>query len=237
MSTQAASFFTNSSSAGVNAAGDILFFVFITLLEMASAPHLSVVQPTASNISLFAVGAIAFNMTEYIVHRFGMHKAPIPRTVYYFIHGHHHRRPNDNHLLVPNAIKLATYTMIYFALRILGFSSAVGFWTDLGVTFGCHAFHLVHWNIHRGTFLKRAFPAIVAFHNMHHRYPGKAFAFTSPAMDLAFNTAPSKEHGFSYNFLSLIPLPFVGMLGVRYDQPPLQEADSLIRSHDFIDSQ
>lgn len=131
------------------------------------------------------IGAAAWTLVEYIIHRFILHHVVFIRDM----HDQHHRSPTE---LIDTPIWLSLLFMFAGVLLpfwwLFGFGPAAGF--TIGMTLGYliyglmhHAMH--HWRIRHGTYLYRA----KRRHAQHHASTDEGnYGVSSPFWDYVFGT-------------------------------------------------
>ncbi len=143
--------------------------------------------------SLFALGLLAFTLTEYLVHRYVFHmdtSAELGKKTQYSIHGVHHQYPKDKtRLAMPPiaSVTLATALLLIFRLVMgdLVFSFLPGF------LLGYAGYLFVHYIIHAYQAPKNVFRILWIHHGIHHfKNNERAFGVSSPLWDYVFRTMP-----------------------------------------------
>jgi len=158
------------------------------------------------NIMYVMYGFLCWSFWEYSYHRFIMHG--LKNTKYYYtLHGYHHAYPNKlSHIPIFQYILVSPvfYIVSYFINPSIVFSYSIGH------LLGLYCFEKMHYNIHSTRDENKIF---IEYHLYHHLYPNKAFCFTSPCFDILCNTFPTNK--FTYNIIALLPIPYIGFLGVN----------------------
>jgi len=143
--------------------------------------------------SLFALGLLAFTLTEYLVHRYVFHmdtSTELGKKTQYSIHGVHHQYPKDKtRLAMPPiaSVTLATALLLIFRLVMgdLVFSFLPGF------LLGYAGYLFVHYIIHAYQAPKNVFRILWIHHGIHHfKNNERAFGVSSPLWDYVFRTMP-----------------------------------------------
>ena len=167
----------------------IAWCVYTTLVDT----RLSAVQVGGG----FLLGALAWTLIEYLLHRFVFHLAPEPsfesRFKRFMVHGYHHEFPNDRRRLVaPLLLSLPIGAVVAAIYYFLFGPHAWPIWFAGTVT-GYLAYDWIHYYTHHfrprtrlGKFLRR-------YHMEHHyRDSDSHFGISSPLWDWVFSTAKSR---------------------------------------------
>ncbi len=144
---------------------------------------------------LFAAGAIAWSLFEYVMHRKLFHmiaERPRAKRIIYRIHGVHHEFPRDRERLFMPPVPSIIVASIIFYLSFLAFGTgAFAFFP--GFLFGYLLYGSMHFAIHAFApprFLK----ALWRNHHLHHyKSDDKGFGVSSVLWDVIFRTVPKKE--------------------------------------------
>ncbi len=143
--------------------------------------------------SLFALGLLAFTLTEYLMHRYVFHMATYSewrKKIQYTSHGVHHEFPKDKtRLAMPPIVSVTLSTALLLLLRLvmgdLVFSFLPGF------LMGYAGYLFVHYIIHSYQPPKNVFKILWIHHGIHHfKKNEKAFGVSSPLWDYIFQTMP-----------------------------------------------
>lgn len=159
-----------------------------------------------------AVGAGAWSLVEYAVHRFVFHAdealpdSSVARTLHFIIHGVHHKVPHDAlRLVLPPALFSLLAAPLYAALRPL-FTLVVAldaFHAMFGAGIAAYvAYDMMHYAQHHVRVTRDAealWPHLAAFaalkrYHMKHHFAGahhSAFGITSALWDVIFGTLPA----------------------------------------------
>ncbi len=144
---------------------------------------------------VFLVGALAWSLFEYVMHRHLFHmivESPRARRFVYTMHGVHHEYPRDQERLfmppIPSiVIAVVLFSLFYLLLGNYAYSFFPGF------LFGYLAYGSMHYAIHAFAppkFMK----ALWRNHHLHHyKTPDKGFGVSSVIWDVVFRTVPKKE--------------------------------------------
>jgi len=143
--------------------------------------------------SLFALGLLAFTLTEYLMHRYVFHmdtNTELRKKIQYTSHGVHHEFPKDKtRLAMPPIVSVTLSTALLLLLRLvmgdLVFSFLPGF------LMGYAGYLFVHYIIHSYQPPKNVFKILWIHHGIHHfKNNEKAFGVSSPLWDYIFQTMP-----------------------------------------------
>ena len=144
-------------------------------------------------VSLFALGLLAFTLTEYLMHRYVFHMATYTewrKKIQYTSHGVHHEFPKDKtRLAMPPIVSVTLSTALLLLLRLvmgdLVFSFLPGF------LMGYAGYLFVHYIIHAYQPPKNVFKILWIHHSIHHyKNNERAFGVSSPLWDYIFRTMP-----------------------------------------------
>ena len=143
--------------------------------------------------SLFALGLLAFTLTEYLIHRYVFHmdtNTELRKKIQYTSHGVHHEFPKDKtRLAMPPIASVTLATALLLLIRIvigdLVFSFLPGF------LMGYAGYLFVHYIIHSYPPPKNIFKILWIHHSIHHfKNNERAFGVSSPLWDYIFRTMP-----------------------------------------------
>lgn len=149
-----------------------------------------------SFILFFLLGAFAFTLMEYLMHRFLYHLAPTTekrKKFQYTLHGVHHDHPNDKErLAMPPAVSVTLAILLYLLFRwTLGphvFGFAPGFFL------GYSLYLFIHYSVHIFAPPKNFLRKLWVHHSIHHyKQPESAYGVSSPLWDYVFGTMPSRK--------------------------------------------
>jgi sterol desaturase/sphingolipid hydroxylase (fatty acid hydroxylase superfamily) len=144
-----------------------------------------------ATLGLFGLGAFAWTLIEYVMHRFSFHFSPTSRIgicFAYLIHGVHHAFPEDpRRWVMPPVVSLPVTAAIAFATWLV-----FGSWSGPLVAGGVVAYlwyDLVHYAIHRGP-MKSGIGAALRRHHLMHHYslPERRFGVSTTLWDHVFGT-------------------------------------------------
>lgn len=123
---------------------------------------------TVITVSLFALGLLAFTLTEYLMHRYVFHMATyteLRKKIQYTSHGVHHEFPKDKtRLAMPPIVSVTLSTALLLLLRLvmgdLVFSFLPGF------LMGYAGYLFVHYIIHSYQSPKNVFKILWIHHSI-----------------------------------------------------------------------
>jgi len=144
-------------------------------------------------VSLFALGLLAFTLTEYLMHRYVFHMATYTewrRKIQYTSHGVHHEFPKDKtRLAMPPIASVTLSTALLLLLRLVMGDLVFAFLP--GFLMGYAGYLFVHYIIHSYQPPKNAFKILWIHHGIHHfKNNERAFGVSSPLWDYVFRTMP-----------------------------------------------
>lgn len=170
---------------------------------------------------LFLLGPVIWSVTEYLVHRFVFHIAPVAENEarrivshlgedeaavpaltswqqkrYFVAHGVHHDFPNDSRRLVmPPAISIPLAVLFYYAFKILlGATYAPALFA--GFVAGYLFYDTTHYAVHHFRLRSRLGLYLKKHHSRHHYLDArKDFGVSSPLWDLIVGTIGRKDLG------------------------------------------
>jgi len=158
------------------------------------------------NIYFVSHGFLMWSFWEYLYHRYIMHG--LKNTVYYHkLHGYHHLYPTKiSHIPIFQYIIVSPVFFIssYYINPSFVFSYAIGHLS------GLFCFEKMHYFIHNDVNKEKNY---TKYHLYHHKYPNKAFCFTTPCFDILCGTFPNEL--FSYNFIGILPIPYISFYGIK----------------------
>jgi len=154
--------------------------------------------PVPTTVLVAAVGAAAWTLTEYWLHRAIMHWVPNNgwgARMHFWIHGIHHEWPKDPYRLVmPPSVSLVLF-FLFLALWTAVFGRS-GWAFHGGFTLGYLAYDLSHYFYHHRKPEREWLVRLQRHHLRHHfhpRYEERNFAITVPWWDRIFGTATPAE--------------------------------------------
>ena len=144
-------------------------------------------------VSLFALGLLAFTLTEYLMHRYVFHMATYTewrKKIQYTSHGVHHEFPKDKtRLAMPPIASVTLSTALLLLLRLVMGDLVFAFLP--GFLMGYAGYLFVHYIIHSYQPPKNAFKILWIHHGIHHfKNNERAFGVSSPLWDYVFRTMP-----------------------------------------------
>lgn len=147
----------------------------------------------ATTLALAIVGAVAWTLTEYWLHRAVMHWIPDTgwgKRMHFWLHGIHHEWPNDPYRLVmPPSVSLVLF-FLFLGLWV-GLFGRFGWAFHGGFTLGYLVYDLSHYFYHHWKPQKEWLVRLQRHHMRHHfhpRYEERNFAITVPFWDRVFRT-------------------------------------------------
>lgn len=154
----------------------------------ALAPNLGIA------ISISAGGLMAWTLSEYLLHRFLFHwqgNSKWAKLIHFYIHGVHHKWPNDCYRLVmPPAASMAL-AIPFAASFFICMGEAFFYPFFSGYLLGYVAYECTHYAVHH---LKLSYPwfkKLKRHHLQHHfseDYKERNFGVSSPIWDIFFKT-------------------------------------------------
>ncbi|MCO4747410.1 MAG: sterol desaturase family protein [Proteobacteria bacterium] len=148
--------------------------------------------PALTVLGLFTLGALAWTLVEYILHRFLFHLPPAKnkflKELQYVMHGYHHDFPDDpGRLVAPPALSWPLATLLVFAY-MAAFNT---WWSALfaGTVAGYLGYDWMHYYTHHAKPKNRFGRFMRRFHFEHHFGTAYSqFGLSSPLWDLVFQT-------------------------------------------------
>jgi sterol desaturase/sphingolipid hydroxylase (fatty acid hydroxylase superfamily) len=148
----------------------------------------------ASVVGVFALGIVAWSLTEYMLHRFVFHLEPDShwgRRLHFVIHGVHHDFPHDPmRLVMPPSVSIPLAIAFSFLFRaVLG--PAWSLPAFAGFLLGYLVYDMSHYHMHHHRSKNRLSLALRRYHYRHHfQQSDRGFGVTSPVWDRVFRTSP-----------------------------------------------
>jgi sterol desaturase/sphingolipid hydroxylase (fatty acid hydroxylase superfamily) len=152
---------------------------------------------------LFAAGALAWTLAEYLIHRHVFHFEPrgrLLKQLFWLFHGIHHDYPNDSRRLVmPPAVSVPLAVLFYMGfLALLGKPRVDPFFA--GFLTGYLAYDMIHYAIHHIAWRRSRIGLFLKQHHFRHHFQDgdRGFGVSSPLWDYVFGTrhlpaAPERE--------------------------------------------
>jgi sterol desaturase/sphingolipid hydroxylase (fatty acid hydroxylase superfamily) len=147
-----------------------------------------------SVLGVFALGIVAWSLTEYLLHRFVFHLEPDSRwgrQMHFIIHGVHHDFPHDPmRLVMPPSVSIPLAIGFWFVFRaVLGPAWALPAFA--GFLLGYLAYDMAHYHMHHHRSKNRLSLALRRYHYRHHfQQADRGFGVTTPVWDRVFRTSP-----------------------------------------------
>jgi sterol desaturase/sphingolipid hydroxylase (fatty acid hydroxylase superfamily) len=148
----------------------------------------------AAVAGVFALGILAWSLSEYLLHRFLFHLEPDShwgRRIHFIIHGVHHDFPHDPmRLVMPPSVSIPLAIAFWFLFRaVLG--SAWALPAFAGFLLGYLAYDMAHYHMHHHRSKNRLSLALRRYHYRHHfQQSDRGFGVTTPLWDRVFKTSP-----------------------------------------------
>jgi sterol desaturase/sphingolipid hydroxylase (fatty acid hydroxylase superfamily) len=147
-----------------------------------------------SVLGVFALGIVAWSLTEYLLHRFVFHLEPDSRwgrRVHFIIHGVHHDFPHDPmRLVMPPSVSIPLAIGFWFLFRAL-LGPAWALPTFAGFLLGYLIYDMSHYHMHHHRSKDRLSLALRRYHYRHHfQQADRGFGVTTPLWDRVFRTSP-----------------------------------------------
>jgi len=141
----------------------------------------------------FFLGALAFSLLEYLMHRYLFHLPPTNEwniKIAYALHGIHHEYPKDkDRLAMPPFVSITLATSLLFLFKYMMGTAAFAF--TAGFLLGYAGYLFVHYIVHAYQVPGNMFKVLWVHHGIHHyKKPDKAFGVSSPLWDHIFRTMP-----------------------------------------------
>lgn len=143
----------------------------------------------------WALGLVAWSLTEYLGHRFLFHSVlPLPfglgARLQYLMHGVHHVHPNDPLRLVMPPLLSVPIMLCAFAVSRFAVGAGLAWPVLAGFISGYVAYDCTHYWLHHARPRKAFMRRLRALHMAHHfRDETKAFGVLSFWWDYVFGTA------------------------------------------------
>lgn len=147
-----------------------------------------------SVIGVFALGIVAWSLTEYLLHRFVFHLEPESRwgrRLHFVIHGVHHDFPHDPmRLVMPPSVSIPLAIGFWFLFRAL-LGPAWALPAFAGFLLGYLIYDMAHYHMHHHRSKNRLSLAVRRYHYRHHfQQSDRGFGVTTPVWDRVFRTSP-----------------------------------------------
>lgn len=138
------------------------------------------------------LGALAWSLVEYLMHRFLFHaraESEAARVVLLLVHGHHHVWPDDARRVAATPLQFGSLSLLFWGVFSLALPRFEAMATFAGFLFAYLAYEAVHYTVHHG----RSRQKVVAWlrrHHMqhHHEDPCSRWGIGSPLWDYVFRT-------------------------------------------------
>jgi sterol desaturase/sphingolipid hydroxylase (fatty acid hydroxylase superfamily) len=148
----------------------------------------------AAVAGVFALGILAWSLSEYLLHRFLFHLEPDShwgRRIHFIIHGVHHDFPHDPmRLVMPPSVSIPLAIAFWFLFRA-ALGSAWALPAFAGFLLGYLAYDMAHYHMHHHRSKNRLSLALRRYHYRHHfQQSDRGFGVTTPLWDRVFRTSP-----------------------------------------------
>jgi 4-hydroxysphinganine ceramide fatty acyl 2-hydroxylase len=145
-------------------------------------------------LGVFALGTVAWSLTEYLLHRFVFHLEPDSRwgrRLHFVIHGVHHDFPHDPmRLVMPPSVSIPLAIGFWFLFRAL-LGPAWALPAFAGFLLGYLVYDMAHYHMHHQRSKNRLSLALRRYHYRHHfQQSDRGFGVTTPVWDRVFRTSP-----------------------------------------------
>jgi sterol desaturase/sphingolipid hydroxylase (fatty acid hydroxylase superfamily) len=162
----------------------------LLLVRAIGHEHLS----AGSVLGVFALGIVAWTLTEYLLHRFVFHLEPESRwgrRLHFIIHGVHHDFPHDPmRLVMPPSVSIPLAIGFWFLFRVV-LGPAWGLPAFAGFLLGYLIYDMSHYHMHHQRSKNRLSLALRRYHYRHHfQQSDRGFGVTTPVWDRVFRTSP-----------------------------------------------
>jgi sterol desaturase/sphingolipid hydroxylase (fatty acid hydroxylase superfamily) len=160
------------------------------LIRAVGHEHLS----GAAVAGVFALGVVAWSLSEYLLHRFVFHLEPDSRwgrRLHFIIHGVHHDFPHDPmRLVMPPSVSIPLAIGFWFLFRaVLGPEWALPAFA--GFLLGYLVYDMSHYHMHHHRSKNRLSLAVRRYHYRHHfQQSDRGYGVTTPLWDRIFRTSP-----------------------------------------------
>jgi sterol desaturase/sphingolipid hydroxylase (fatty acid hydroxylase superfamily) len=148
----------------------------------------------AAVAGVFALGILAWSLSEYLLHRFLFHLEPDShwgRRLHFIIHGVHHDFPHDPmRLVMPPSVSIPLAIAFWLLFRaVLGPAWALPAFA--GFLLGYLVYDMGHYHMHHHRSRNRLSLALRRYHYRHHfQQSDRGFGVTTPLWDRVFRTSP-----------------------------------------------
>jgi sterol desaturase/sphingolipid hydroxylase (fatty acid hydroxylase superfamily) len=148
----------------------------------------------AAVAGVFALGVVAWSLSEYLLHRFVFHLEPDSRwgrRLHFIIHGVHHDFPHDPmRLVMPPSVSIPLAIGFWFLFRaVLGPEWALPAFA--GFLLGYLVYDMSHYHMHHHRSKNRLSLAVRRYHYRHHfQQSDRGYGVTTPLWDRIFRTSP-----------------------------------------------
>jgi dihydroceramide fatty acyl 2-hydroxylase len=141
----------------------------------------------------FVGGYVFWTLTEYWIHRSIFHLEPKSRLgarLHWIFHGVHHDHPSDPRRLVMPPVVTVPLAVVFAALFVVGFGTAIGTTVAAGFFFGYLQYDMLHYTLHHARPRSRIGRRLHELHMRHHYEDDeRGFGVSAPWWDRVFGTA------------------------------------------------
>lgn len=152
----------------------------------------SPIHGAVTSVGVFALGALAWGLLEYLMHRFLFHfpaRGVFGRALTFVVHGHHHVTPNERSRLAATPMQFGSLGLLMAGLWRLVFGDATWMLAMAGTMSGYLAYEAVHHIAHHGRPRSRVLCAIQRHHLAHHYGTAEArWGISTPLFDWLLRT-------------------------------------------------
>jgi sterol desaturase/sphingolipid hydroxylase (fatty acid hydroxylase superfamily) len=150
-----------------------------------------------STAALFALGALIWSLTEYLLHRFVFHwtrDTAFGRRLHFLVHGVHHDYPNDKDRLVMPLGASIPIGILFYLLYYFTVGPVLGEPIYAGMALGYMAYDGTHYAVHHFRPRTRLGRYVRRHHMLHHHLDHSGgFGVSSPLWDLILGTMPTPK--------------------------------------------
>lgn len=151
-----------------------------------------------SGILLFALGAFAWTLLEYFLHRFSFHSKlehPLVRPFNSGLHMLHHRDPASRlYVGAPIVLAAPVYALTLLAFRLVTGTGTRAIVMGSGLILGFLFYEFAHYTAHQRNPKTRLMKYLKKHHMLHHfADDANLFGVTTPFWDLVFGTLKHPE--------------------------------------------
>ncbi len=153
--------------------------------------------PVWSAALLYSAGALAWTLTEYVLHRWGFHYEPTTswgKSLHFIFHGVHHDYPRDSKRLVMAPVVSIPLAILFYAGFYLLLGEVNVSPVFAGFLFGYLCYDMIHYATHHFSIKSRMGLWLKQHHMLHHyQDEEKRYGVSTPVWDYVFGTMPASE--------------------------------------------